>query len=795
MYIKKLSILLCLFFCYAFARAQQETPQYKRVKVFLNQTQTLARLNQTGVAADHGIHKDGTFIISDFSLQELQNIATAGFDYETIEEDIQKVYKEQSSRSSTPTRNVACSSSDAVTYETPANFNQGSMGGYLTYQELLNELDDMAAQYPDLITLKAPISNFLTEGLPDTSVTPSIGGNPIYWLKISDNPNNDEAEPEVLYTSIHHAREPMSLMQLVFYMWYLLENYDTNEEVQAIVNNTELYFIPVINPDGYLYNEVTNPNGGGLWRKNRKNGNGVDNNRNYDYHINGNPNDGSWGGPGSSSNPNNETYHGTGPFSEVETQAVKWFVEQHDFVIALNNHSFGELVYYPFGYADVDTPDDDLFIGIGDAITSINGYNALNDFPFAGDSDDFMYGTVGTHDKIFAFTPEIGTSFWPPASTIISTSQNMMFLNITAAQIAGNYGILAETSPSFTGESTTLSTSFDVKRFSVENTGDFTITLSSVSSNIIDVGAPVTLSNLAPLQTQSGSIAYSLSTNIEVGDTIEFDLIINNGLFEKEVRVSKIYGSTTQIFYTDGNTLTDFESTSWGTTSASFVSPSSSITDSPSGNYSDNTNNTIELTQSLDLTEATTATVSYYARWSIEDTWDYVQFEISKDNGATWEPQCGNYTSAGTNIQPLGEPLYDGVQDNWILEEINLSDYIGETIKARFILRTDGAVTRDGFYVDDLSFSVISGEQLNIDDEQFVNAFEIFPNPVSNQLNIRTSLGSFTTCVYNVLGQKVTSAVRQSGNASVDYTSLPTGMYFLRLETPKNSVIYKIVKN
>ncbi|WP_298324939.1 M14 family zinc carboxypeptidase [uncultured Dokdonia sp.] len=794
MLFKKLPIIVCIFFCYAFAKAQQETPQYKRVKVFLNQTKTLALLNQTGVAADHGIHKDGTFIISDFSLQELEKIRNAGFQFETIEEDIQKTYKEQSTRSTIATRNVACSSSDAVAYETPANFNLGSMGGYLTYQELLDELDDMAGQYPDLITARAPISNFLTEGLPDDGVTPSIGGNPIYWLKISDNPENDETEPEVLYTSIHHAREPMSLMQLVYYMWYLLENYDTNDEVRAIVNNTELYFIPVINPDGYLYNELTDPEGGGLWRKNRKNGHGVDNNRNYDYHINGNPNDGSWGGPGSSSNTNNETYHGSGPFSEVETQAVKWFVEQHDFVIALNNHSFGELVYYPFGYADVDTSDDDLFQGIGGALTSMNGYNALNDFPFAGDSDDFMYGTVGTHDKIFAFTPEIGTSFWPPASTIVSTSQNMMFLNITAAQMAGNYGVLEETSPTFTGESISLSTSFDVKRFSVENTGDFTITLSSVSSNIIDVGAPVTLSNLAPLQTQSGSIAYSLSTNIEVGDTIEFDLIINNGLFEKEVRVSKIYGSTTQIFYTDGNSLADFESTSWGTTSESFVSPSSSITDSPSGNYSDNTNNTIELTQSLDLTEATTATVSYYARWNIEDTWDYVQFEISKDNGATWEPQCGNYTSAGTNIQPLGEPLYDGVQDDWILEEINLSDYIGETIKARFSLRTDGAVTRDGFYVDDLSFSIISGEQLHVDSEQFSKAFEIFPNPVSNHLNIRTSLASYTTSVYNVLGQEVITSLQQSGNSTVDYSVLPTGMYFLRLETPKNSVIYKIVK-
>tara|TARA_B110000483_G_scaffold92234_1_gene113742 strand:- start:60 stop:245 length:186 start_codon:yes stop_codon:yes gene_type:complete len=50
-------------------------------------------------------------------------------------------------------------------------------------------------------------------------------------------------------------------------MWYLLENYETDLEVKSIVDYNELYFIPVVNPDGYVYNEQTFPNGGGLWRK------------------------------------------------------------------------------------------------------------------------------------------------------------------------------------------------------------------------------------------------------------------------------------------------------------------------------------------------------------------------------------------------------------------------------------------------------------------------------------------------------------------------------------------------
>ena len=70
------------------------------------------------------------------------------------------------------------------------------MGGYFSYDQMLNILDSMALLYPTLVTVKQQID-------PATS----IEGNPIYYVKISDNPNVDETEPEVLYTAVHHARE------------------------------------------------------------------------------------------------------------------------------------------------------------------------------------------------------------------------------------------------------------------------------------------------------------------------------------------------------------------------------------------------------------------------------------------------------------------------------------------------------------------------------------------------------------------------------------------------------------
>ncbi|NNK88110.1 MAG: zinc carboxypeptidase, partial [Flavobacteriaceae bacterium] len=414
---KKL-IFLAFLVCFTINYAQVEVEKHHRARIYFQSQSELHHLGDLGLPVDHGIKKPNVYIESDFSSSEINRARENGYLIEILIEDVANFYLEQNKPSDVArtTQNADCINSGS-NYQTPVNFNvwpASNFGGYYTYSQVLQELDDMAALYPNLISSRANISTFTTEGTANNGTNPPIGGNTIQWVKISDNPNsNSEGEPQILYTSIHHAREPASLSQLLFYMWYLLENYNSDPEVQAIVENTELYFVPVVNPDGYLYNELTAPNGGGLWRKNRKNTNGVDNNRNYDYHINGDPNNTTWGGPGSSANPSSSLYHGTGPFSEVENQAIKWFVEQHDFVLALNNHTFGELVYYPFGYDDVPTPDDDIFRGITEVLVSENGYTPIRDFPFAGDSDDFMYGTVGTHQKIFAMTPEISTSFWP----------------------------------------------------------------------------------------------------------------------------------------------------------------------------------------------------------------------------------------------------------------------------------------------------------------------------------------------------------------------------------------------
>jgi len=798
---KKILILLIFSIVTLSISAQQ----YHRAKITYNSSELLQVLEANGVPMDHGIKKQGIFIISDFSEIELDTARSLGAQVEVLIDDVKTYYAEQggAGKERSVSRNpIPCNSTSDIV--TPANYNNGTMGGFLTYQEMLDELDDMRTLFPNLITSRAPISDFETEGVEPAgyNITPGIGGNNIFWVRISDNPEVDnEGEPQMLYTSVHHAREPASMQQLIFYMWYLLENYETDPEVQAIVDNTEMVFVPVLNPDGYLFNQFTDPNGGGLWRKNRKNTTGVDNNRNYDYFIDGDPNNSTFGGPGTSNDPNSCVYRGEEAFSEIETQAMKWLTEQNNFVAALSNHSFSEFLLFPFGYADdVDTPENNIYETVSDVLVSQNGYNNLviHDFALAAGSwDDFMYGTVGTHERIFSFTPEIGTSFWPPESSILGINQEMLFLNLQIAKMTNAFAKAQDDTPLALGDNISPAISYTINSLSLNDdlNNDFEVRIEAVSTNITNTGSTVNHNDLFAGDSDTGTIVINIDNNILPGEAVIFDIIVDGGAIIERTRVTKFFGDAEEVFADSGDSVTDnFINQGWGITTEEFVSPSSSITDSPNSNYGANQNETIRLADEIDLTDAVAASVSFYALWEIEAGFDYAQFEISRDGGTSWEPQCGNFTTIGNQNQDNGQPLYQGNQPDWVQENIDLSSYLGETILARFQIVTDGVVNQDGFYFDDLTFNVINDNPLAIE-ETVGQAFSFFPNPTNNIVNISTTLADFSTTIYNLQGQQVSETISHKGNSSIDFSNLAAGIYFVKLQTTNSIRTISIIRS
>ena len=455
----------------------------------------------------------GFSLLVSFSELEINKLAINNIPFEIQIPDVQSFYAEHF-LDEIP-ENTNCDVTNPYTFdpEVPSGYNNGSMAGFLTYQEMLNELDEMQAQFPNLISVKDSIGNFLTHE-----------NRPIYWVRISDNPAVDETdEKEVLYSAVHHAREPMSMMQTIFFMWYLLENYAGSEEIQHLVNNGELYFIPCLNPDGYLYNESTNPTGGGMHRKNRRNvgtnNKGVDLNRNYSYQ---------WGTTGISQDVNSDVYMGTAAFSEPETQAMKWFCEQREFETALNSHSYGDLMLFPVGATSNEFADDhDYFLSYTDHMVQFSNYTNQKSsalYPASGGSDDYMYlEDLFQKPRILALTPEVGTQnegFWPPLASIEVNAKNMVFHNLINAHLPHRYMAVKDIDPFHIGTSQTFF-SHEVHRLGLED-GSVTVSIEPLE-NIVSVGPDETY-NIAKDEVQSGFISFNLNPGIQGGQSVKYVL-------------------------------------------------------------------------------------------------------------------------------------------------------------------------------------------------------------------------------------------------------------------------------
>ena len=299
-------------------------------------------------------------------------------------------------------------------------FAQGDMGGNYTLDELVSVLDQMKAAYPGRISARQSLGQ-------------SIEGRDLWMVKISDNPEIDEGEPEVRIDCLHHAREPQGMQTTVWFMLFLLEGYGSDPLATYLVDEREIYFVPCVNPDGYVYNQNTNPAGGGMWRKNRRDSGGgaygVDLNRNYVE---------KWGydNSGSSPDPSSTTYRGTGPASEPEVASMVSFFGSRQFRTALSVHTYSDVWFYPYGYDYLYPANDPEYAEISALATEVNGYEwgpgSYVLYPANGvtiDQDHDAHGTM-------SWTPEIGGSdvgFWPPTSQIVPLAEeNLLAFQRTA---------------------------------------------------------------------------------------------------------------------------------------------------------------------------------------------------------------------------------------------------------------------------------------------------------------------------------------------------------------------------
>jgi len=302
---------------------------------------------------------------------------------------------------------------------------------YHNYTEIVTILLALNETYPDVIDV--------------FSIGKSWRNRDIYCVRLT-NESDEKPKPEVLFVGYHHAREPITSELPLYFVVHAVTSFGSNETVTELINKSEIYVVIALNVDGFDLFEANDwqrknarptdedddhlidedppedADGDGFieqlidytdpqhpsfirWEgtDNDSDGQyaedwigGVDLNRNYDY-----------GWEGGVTSPKSEIYGGPAPFSEPETQAIRDFVLEHNFMYAISFHSGVELILYPWGYTYAPPPDEAKFIDIAGNLSSISGgtpYMQSSDlYTSHGIWDDWMYGVKG----VLALTCEI----------------------------------------------------------------------------------------------------------------------------------------------------------------------------------------------------------------------------------------------------------------------------------------------------------------------------------------------------------------------------------------------------
>lgn len=308
---------------------------------------------------------------------------------------------------------------------------------------LQGELSPHRHAYQSYEQISAELTS-LAEAFPDKAQKVSLGksheGREIWALRVSSDVTSDQTakKPGLVITGTHHAREWATSLVPTNAARATLENYDKDPQAKNRVDNAELWFVPVVNPDGYEYSR----NEDSWWRKNRRpitetpcgpvrgEVHGVDLNRNYadprpeNAHIWRPPGDAQCSfrddGRATSDDPRKDTYRGPSGASEIEVQnLLNLQLGRGNIKGVLDFHSYGGMLLYPWGGTRDKVDNVETYKRVGNAMNEAIGdarYRVMQSvelYPTSGGSHD-----VHHVNGIFSITAEIGDSFHPSAAEL-----------------------------------------------------------------------------------------------------------------------------------------------------------------------------------------------------------------------------------------------------------------------------------------------------------------------------------------------------------------------------------------
>lgn len=456
--------IISLLFNFSFSYSQEKLQKLYRIHV--KDFKKIQSIEKTGINVYNA--KSETYIDVLASDEQINNLKISGIEIEFLSESFKDLVESQMSPQ--------------------------SLAQYHDHAATMAELINIANTYP-------AITKFDTIGH-------SVLGRAICSIKISDNPDVDEDETPILIVGNHHGNEILSVEASLYNLNYLVNNYGTDAEVTSWVDNMEIWFVPMLNPDGREAMRRTNENG-------------VDLNRNYSYEHTATGN------------------HGPEGFSEPETQTIRDLAALYPPALSLTYHTSGRLLLLPWTHTDAAAPDSAAFSYLGEiicqSITYPGGYYELRqggDWYFtAGEYCDYMYATHNT----MAFTVEMWERQSPDAEVIPQVVERNLEGFLTLLRQAGKAGISGLITDASTGlpiEATIdIPSIYDQGKLPPRKAdaqfgrfyrylapGEYTINISAPGYRTMVNDIVIYADSLTTLNVQMDPAAYIIVDNIEVDD-------------------------------------------------------------------------------------------------------------------------------------------------------------------------------------------------------------------------------------------------------------------------------------